>query len=132
MTMSTVELLTELSASGVSLRRLPGDRIEVKGPLDERLKQSLQEHKRELLSVLPDPADEFRRIWSDAIAQGNQHLSGVWFGTADQWDTLDEIETRFQAAVEAGDVAQAKAAAQEFVETCILFRLRDEAIHAFN
>jgi hypothetical protein len=60
------ELLKQLSELGLSLRRKEGDAVEVVGDgarLSESLRQSLREHKTEILKVLPKP--KHRPSWWD-------------------------------------------------------------------
>lgn len=114
--MSTAALLTELSRSGCTLRRLSGDRLKVTGDLPPALVERLREAKPQLLTIYPDPDTEICRILAEAVEDANQTLSHYpqWSGTPEQWAEHDRIEGDFNAARAAGDIEQAKAAAQAY------------------
>ncbi|MCP3996214.1 MAG: hypothetical protein GY722_14310, partial [bacterium] len=64
------ELMTELGARGLQLRRLDGDQVEVVGnasTLTDAMKEALGEHKGEILALLSAqaPATDRPSWWSD-------------------------------------------------------------------
>lgn len=131
--MLAVALLSELSASGCTLRRLSGDRLQVTGTLTPALAERLRLAKPELLSVFPDPAVEIDREWARAIEAANLILMHCpsFGGSPVQWQELDGIESEFSAAKAAGDVEAARRAAAAYLawaDACFLL----EQTHAWS
>ena len=120
--MTASELLTLLAGAGASLRRLSGDRLEVQGHISESLKQSLCQHKQELLAIFSDPVEEIDRMWPAVIKWANGLLSDCWSGSADHWAELDDVERRFSEAKAAGDAEAARRACDEYIHACQRFR----------
>jgi len=126
--MTAIGLLTELATAGATIRRLPGDQIEVGGELPPGLAERLAEAKPQLLDVLPDPVDAMRREWAGAVQQANELLDSEWVGTAEQRRELNEIESRFSIAVDAGDLQAVSVASREYIALAQRFRLWEDAM----
>ena len=126
--MTTGELLSLMAASGVQLKRLPGDQIEAVGTVTDAIKNGMRDCYAELLAVVPEPAAfDFRRLRSEYLDEANALVPPDAFPTADDWARLDLADDAFDAAAEAGDVPAARAAARRYVAVCEDINLRETA-----
>ena len=110
-----MELLTQLAEIGATLKRLPGDRFQVRGDVPDDLQEQLRIHKSQLLELIPDPLEEIRRLHRDAIAESGDILPPTWFGTPEQWAEFDALDDRFALARQTGDVDAARRTYADYV-----------------
>jgi hypothetical protein len=126
--MTATELLTLMAASGVQLKRLPGDRIEAVGEVTDKIKSGMAECYQELLAVVPEPAAfDFRKLRSETIDQANALVPPDAFPTAEDWQRMDDADSDFGAAAAAGDVPAAREAAAAYVRVAEQINLRETA-----
>jgi len=122
------ELLTELAERGLTVRRSGADQIGLigDGQIDDDICKSLKRFKPEFLKLLPDKRQRLVEHWQQAVDEVNGLMPAEWFGSAEQWQMLDDIEQQVQEAINASDQDKVKATCRQYVDQAKSFFMMEE------
>ncbi len=122
------DLLATLSERSLTVRRLNGDQVGVagSGELTQEIADAIKQYKLELLALLPDQTERMLSLYQTMLQEVDQLCPPEWFGTAEMWSILDQIDDEIDAAIASGDQQRLQAGLDEYKLRAESFFLIDE------